>query len=265
MPTASWDLAVAELVYFIPSSIPLFYCIWKYRNAGFAGLTAWLFLFVFILLQVIGNGMIIGAGMNGTPSITAIIITNVGLSPLFIAIADLMHTRLDRSLKSDHAKTRAKYARRAFHVLTLAAIAIYAVGAANSFSGNTSSKWKALWEAGVVLLLVLWISLVALCYVMLSRTSNTGSRALAWALVISVALLGVRIIYQVVATFDSSNAVLNPITGSIALRVVFDFLTSALILLAMITGGVISEVEGESGARNGMPMTSRGLENGTKR
>lgn len=81
MPTQTWDLAVTELAYYIPSALPVLYCVWSYRKTALAG---WLFMFGFIMLQIIGFGMIVSAGQDGNPSTAASIIIGVGLSSLLI-------------------------------------------------------------------------------------------------------------------------------------------------------------------------------------
>jgi hypothetical protein len=84
MPTHTWDLAVAELVFYIPSAIPVFYCTWIYRKTALVG---WIFISAFVLLNLIGSGMIVSAGEEGVPSTTAIILISVGLSPLLVGLA----------------------------------------------------------------------------------------------------------------------------------------------------------------------------------
>ena len=88
MTTHRWVLALVEIIYFGTAAIPLTYVVWKHRSTGLRG---WLFLGLFIVLQITGSGMILGAGQDGTPSATAIIIVQVGLSPLIFGLAGIIH------------------------------------------------------------------------------------------------------------------------------------------------------------------------------
>jgi hypothetical protein len=84
MPTDTWDLAVVEFVFYVPSALPVLYCTWAYRQTALVG---WIFVVAFVLLQIIGSGLIVAAGKEGQPSSTAIILISVGLSPLLVGVA----------------------------------------------------------------------------------------------------------------------------------------------------------------------------------
>ena len=239
MPTSSWDLALVELIYYIPTSIPLLYILWKHRRTGISG---WLFLFAFIMLQAIGSGMTLSAGENGKPSTGSIIVSNVGLSPLILGICGIIHEWVNISgiLSTKQAKKWAQVTVILYHLLVLSAIAIYAIGASDSFQRPPPEGAQALWKAGVVLLLSLWIGLYAIFGLLVRKIGRHTSAALFWSIAISFTLLGIRIIYQCIATFDNSEPSFNPITGSVVFKVVLEFLPGALILLVMVTGGVMS-------------------------
>jgi hypothetical protein len=63
---------------------PVLWLTWSYRQTALAG---WIFMFIFVMLQIIGSGMIVGAGKDGQPSNIAIILISVGLSPLLVGVA----------------------------------------------------------------------------------------------------------------------------------------------------------------------------------
>ena len=77
-------------MYYIPSVLPLLYLLWAYRHTAVVG---WLFMFIFVMLQIIGSGIVIGAGEEGQPPNVAIILISIGLSPLLVGVAEYIFHR----------------------------------------------------------------------------------------------------------------------------------------------------------------------------
>src|ERR1700761_3513895 len=207
MPTPTWDLALAELVFFLPTLIPSIYCLWKHVRTGLGG---WIFLIAFVILQVVGAGMIVSAGENATPAqipSTAVITTNVGLSSLLLGTSGIVHqyTKLSGYLKTRKAERFAIAYSILYHFLAVAAIAIYAIGASNAQDPSSKSNSKTLWEVGILLILLLWILLDVVFVFIVRSTGIRASTALFWAITISLALLGIRVVYQTVATFNGDK------------------------------------------------------------
>jgi hypothetical protein len=50
-------------------------------------------MFIFVMLQIVGSGMIVGAGQKGQPSNIAITLISVGLSPLLVGVAGYDSTK----------------------------------------------------------------------------------------------------------------------------------------------------------------------------
>lgn len=257
MPSPTWDLALAELVYYIPASVPVVYCFWKHRKVGISG---WLFLTAFVLLQIVGSGLTLSAGEHGRPSTTAITITSVGLSPLLLADAGIVKewSKLAGFLSSKKAKNWATACEIIYHIAVITAIAIYATGASDAAAGDSSGNTK--WRVGIILLLLLWIVLVGVFTLLASKIRLNAARPLFWSICIAHALVGFRIIYQCIATFNKNQGSFSPVTGSIALRVIFQFLPGALTLMALVTGGVMSLEQVTKAyvpTHGDIPMTSR--------
>lgn len=261
MQEQSWALALAELIYFIPSSIPVTYCLWKHRRTGLAG---WTLLLAFVLLQLIGSGLTVSAGQHGKPSSTAIIITSVGLSPLMLGLAGVVHewTKVAGMFSTKGAKKYAMAAILGYHVLVVGAIAIYAIGASDAFQQPPKSGGEGMFKAGIVLLLMLFLALCGVFGYFALKFGTKASRPLFWSITLSLLLLALRILYQVAATF-STNPALSPVDGDIAYKVVFQFLPGALILLAMVTGGVMSIKSDYQPARSDVLLNTRDMESGS--
>ena len=82
-------LAIASLVIYALFLPPTLYCLWAHGRHGFLG---WFYLQAFCLLRIIGNALELHYAATGTRSSNSIfIINNVGLSPLLVAIAGILH------------------------------------------------------------------------------------------------------------------------------------------------------------------------------
>lgn len=239
MPNHSWDLALVELIFYIPLSFPVIYCLVKHRRTGLSG---WFYFLAFTTLQVVGSGMIVSAGEHGTPSTTALIITEIGLSPLILGIAGIIHewAKTIGLLQTDERKKLGLASILLYHLLVVGGTAIYAIGASDAAKPSQENHSKGLWDAGVIVLTLLWLGLCGVFGFMARWHRRDASRALFSSILVSLPLLGVRLIYQCVATFDSGSPTLNPVTGNIALRVVLQFLPGAFILLFMVIAGIVS-------------------------
>ncbi|WPH01690.1 Hypothetical protein R9X50_00454200 [Acrodontium crateriforme] len=238
MPSSSFALAITELVYYLSSTLPLLYCLYSHRQTG---LTGWLFLFLFTALQIIGSALSLSAGPNGTPSTISTIITGVGLSPLLLGIAGLIHewANLAGVTRTPAAKKKAMIFALLFHVVVITAIAVYAIGLSNEASNPAKAEAKPLAETGVVLLLISWGTVVLVFGLIASKIGTRIARPLVWGLIFSLIVLGIRIIYACVSIFSNVRA-MNSVTGSITLKVVFQFLPGAVIIAAMTAAGVMT-------------------------
>lgn len=239
MPTKTWDLALTQILFYFPSCIPVLYCFWRHRKFGFAG---WFFLFAFLTLQIVGGILTVAAGENGTPSSTAIIITSVGISPLMFAVAGVMHEWLKLSdfPRTKKGKRIDMLCNILYHLAVTVGIAIYAVGASDASKPGSTSGGTTEWKVGIIILFLLVIVLDVAFFIFWRKIGTGGSQPLFWSIAISQVLLLIRLIYQVVATFKEDKGEYSYINGSIALRVVFQFLTGAFITLALVIAGVMS-------------------------
>ncbi|KAK3057775.1 hypothetical protein LTR09_000850 [Extremus antarcticus] len=138
MASDTWTLALVTVIYYIPCTFGILYCLWRHR-------------------QVIGSSMTLSVGQNGTPSSTAIIITSVGLSSPMLGTAGIVHelAKLGWLVTRNRSKKVAWVLVLVYHMGVAGAIAIYAVGTSNSCDPATAEKGKSLAKAGVILLLTL--------------------------------------------------------------------------------------------------------------
>ena len=183
--------------------------------------------------------MALSAGENGTPSSTSIIITEIGLSPLMLGLAGVVHewAKVCDVFKTKRKQQLAQIVLLLYHIGVATAIAIYAVGASNSFKQPPKPDSKGVEKAGIILLLLFWLALYAAFGLLTCKIGLHKLYTFFLALVVALVLLGIRVIYQTVATFGSSPS-FNQVNGSIVFRVVLQFVPGALIILAMVTAGV---------------------------
>ena len=76
------SIAVAQVILYILLTPLAFYVLIKHGRPGFLG---WLYLFVFCSIRLIGGAMSIAK------SPAAGIVSNIGLSPLLLAVAGIVH------------------------------------------------------------------------------------------------------------------------------------------------------------------------------
>jgi hypothetical protein len=76
-------LPVAVCVIYAILALPILYLLVKHGRDGFLG---WLFLSFFCVIQIVGNALAI---KDSGPA--ANIISNIGLSPLLLATAGILH------------------------------------------------------------------------------------------------------------------------------------------------------------------------------
>ena len=227
-----------ELIYYTPSTLPMAYILYTHRRTGLAG---WTFLLIFTILQSTGAGMIVSAGPHGTPSSIAVIIVQVGLSPLILGLAGAVHEYGKLTGVTRGRERGVPAANVGFHVAVVTAIAIYAVGASDSFKRPVPKNAEALFKDGILLLLILYLVLCAVFLAIVRATNDTRTaRPLLWTTAMSLGLLAVRLVYSAVSAFNQSDPALNPVTGRIVYQAVLVFLPGALIVAAMVAGGVMT-------------------------
>ena len=86
METPSENLALAVLIIFATLAIPTIFVAWRHGFRGLA-ILGWGYLFVFCSLKIIGSAM----QLSDPKGVGASIVNNIGLSPLLLAVAGVLH------------------------------------------------------------------------------------------------------------------------------------------------------------------------------
>ena len=88
-PSMADHLATATLIIYAILLQPTLYCFWAHGRHGFLG---WFYLQIFCLLRIVGNAVELHAATNLNPKSSHVqLINNIGLSPLLLATAGILH------------------------------------------------------------------------------------------------------------------------------------------------------------------------------
>lgn len=134
------------------------------------------------------------------------------------------------------------------HSVAVVGIALVITGSVNVYSAETVKKRdndNHLRDAGVALLLVLWLilALYAARMVYWSRHSKVlggGTQSLAAWTFGGALLIGVKIVYAAVYTFDSGDKDISPVTGMFVFKVVLVVGVQILAVVALMVRGWVS-------------------------
>jgi hypothetical protein len=88
MLDGSGKLSIAELAIYLPL---LFLALFSLFKHGWHGVLGWLYLAVFCGLRIVGSALLINSEKEGTTSTAGQTISGVGLSPLILALAGVLH------------------------------------------------------------------------------------------------------------------------------------------------------------------------------
>ncbi|KAF9890657.1 hypothetical protein FE257_005788 [Aspergillus nanangensis] len=229
-------LSAATCAIYAVLAIPVLYLLVRHRRYGLLG---WLFLFLFCTIRIIGGALAI----NST-SVAANIISSVGLSPLLLATSGILHeaSRLYRIESLD--KKMEWVSVLAYHMLVVAGVALTAAGSAKLQTHQQPiDKAEKITKVGISILTVAWGFLAGwtgLSFLAPRGRNSSITRAgtvLLSAVAFSLVFIGIRVFYSLVA-LCTQRASLNPVTGSLAIRVVLGFVPEVIATLAFIFAGI---------------------------
>jgi hypothetical protein len=78
----------AQLAVYCVLALPILYLIFRHGRNGVLG---YAYLFIFASLRIIGAALELGAENSRKPSTGAIVISNIGLSPLLLTSVGILH------------------------------------------------------------------------------------------------------------------------------------------------------------------------------
>ncbi|RWQ92194.1 hypothetical protein C8Q69DRAFT_106389 [Paecilomyces variotii] len=245
-------LPTAQLIIYCILALPVLYCLYSHGKPGLLG---WLYLFVFCTLRIIGSGLELRQGDLDSSSSSALLVNNIGLSPLLLAAMGILHeARAARNLISN-AKLEWAFV-LIYHVAVSASLAI--IACAISALTNKDSKMSAttsldLVKVGFVIMLVCWLALVAWTSIssrtprdcdLISRRYVDGIK-LTYAVVISWPLIMLRGIYGLISVTKPSSRFSDSLAANVCLSVVPQLLLAVIFVLVGIWTRHIDEKQDE--------------------
>ncbi|OTA96606.1 hypothetical protein M434DRAFT_105694 [Hypoxylon sp. CO27-5] len=246
---ASSGLPVALLIIYLASPIPIIYIAIKH-GLKHGAIIGWFFLFTFCTLRIVSSAI----ELQDAQSSSAALVASIGLSPLLAAACGVLHESRAYLIPKSRRRFDTPYM-IFFHLLVTTAIALVAAGASKlsntSLSPYQMKRSQGVVKGGMVMLLLGWISLAMITLVTgisaiqhTSRTStkladNSGGKKLLLAVAFSMPFLGIRVMERLVYFF-TENPDLNPVTGSLGLRVGLEVVEELIVTLSLIFAGIVT-------------------------
>ncbi|KAK4694425.1 hypothetical protein P7C71_g3154, partial [Lecanoromycetidae sp. Uapishka_2] len=165
-------LAIASIVIYVILIQPALYCFWKHGWPGFLG---WFYLQVFCLLRIVGNAVELHTETGHTVNEKTLIVNNIGLSPLLLATAGILH----EARRARNPKLNGKlewFLVLQYHMLVSLALGLIVAGVVILEGGKSESTAKVLMEIGAAALLVCWALLFT--WIAVSMTPDEQTRAI---------------------------------------------------------------------------------------
>ncbi|EYE92984.1 uncharacterized protein EURHEDRAFT_461230 [Aspergillus ruber CBS 135680] len=229
------SLSAATCAIYVILAFPILYLLFKHGRNGFLG---WLYLFVFCGLRIISGGL----GVKKSDGAAASIISNIGLSPLLLATAGILHEA--RAYRIFGINKKLEWAQALFfHILVGAGVALAAAGSAKLQDHEQSTdKAEKMIKVGIVILAICWGVLVGWTGLSFRAPRGDGpvvrdGTMMLGSIAFCLVLIGVRVFYSLVAICTQA-AYLNPSTGTLVIRVVLGFLPELLATLVYICAGI---------------------------
>ncbi|KAI5364258.1 hypothetical protein Slin14017_G062220 [Septoria linicola] len=235
---ALWTASCIILAFYVLTFFPIAYIFFKHRKRG---LTAWIYLTLFVLLQLGGWGIIAAVGRTQGPTYIAPALASVALSPLFVGTAGVLHEwfTTTRVANIDTNAPTAQSLLHAFHLIAVFSFGLILGGNVLEGMDGAPPYTRTLLQAGAFLLSVLFLALCVAAVGLWWHHSKDSCLPLIWSVLLALPFLGLRYVYELVTAFDD-NADINQNYGKLVYRVVLQVIPQAIVLLLLIAGGVLA-------------------------
>ncbi|KAI1453929.1 hypothetical protein F4805DRAFT_354465 [Annulohypoxylon moriforme] len=255
--TSSTGLPVALLIIYLTLSLPTIYVAVKH-GLKHGAIIGWFFLFTFCTLRIVASAI----ELKDATSSGAALVASIGLSPLLAATCGILHESRVHLLPKSRRPFDTPYL-IFFHFLVTTAIALVASGASKlsdtTLPPDQLKRNHGLVKGGMVLLLLGWISLATVTLATFQHAIIHGSgkpgvvgggKKLLLAVAFSIPFLGIRVLESLIYFF-SQNPLLNPVSGSLGLRVGLQVIEEIIVALLFIIAGILTRNIGATRPVNG--------------
>lgn len=256
MVRGSEILDIIEVIYFTPAlPVAIYICV----KHGFNREAGWLVLLILSIIRIVGSSCGIAAfsKYNGTLLEVSLIMGNIGSATLVAAFTGITNRVADGSSGSPFRGQL----RRALQLIGLVAIALGIVGGTKVSERNTSSSYL---KAAVILIVVQFLAtsvVLASCAIHFRQILDVD-RKLFFCLAFALPFLFVRVIYSILAAFDSGSSTFSLLSTTVTAVVVRGCLDVAMEIVTytlFVFGGLVTPkmVKGQNSTdKNSLEMSS---------
>ncbi|KAL7928225.1 hypothetical protein V8C35DRAFT_333375, partial [Trichoderma chlorosporum] len=236
-------LSAAKLAIYLVLVQPALFCLWKHGKTGFLG---WLFVQVFCVLRIATGGIGLHGSQKGE---AAVILNSIGLSPLLLAIAGILHEarravnpRLNRRLDI--------LLELKFHALVNLGMILIIMALVKLMNGDPVSKSKNLLNIGSALSCVAWglVTLWAVWSNSMARDQASYSsmqtvkngKILIKGVFVALPFVGIRLIYGVVFLHLQVSKPDSGFLTSKAVQICLSFIPELICVNCLLLVGILT-------------------------
>ncbi|KAF2117066.1 hypothetical protein BDV96DRAFT_18022 [Lophiotrema nucula] len=240
MPSA---LLVATIIVYAVLIQPISYCIWKH---GTPGLLGWLVIQVFCVVRIVGSALQIHDETTGSTSTAALVVASIGLSPLLLGVAGVLHEA--RTARDPGMNTKIEWIKViAFHAQVILAMVLLLIGITQEI-GDKTSHATPLMKVGVVMILLCAVVFSAWTRLSFNQVPRTDLPAwkdatlLLKSVFVVLPFVLLRTLYSVIATFSTDSSFKNSLAAKVCMSVVPEMLLVAVLVASgIITRNIVDK------------------------
>ncbi|KAL1962558.1 hypothetical protein VTN77DRAFT_9433 [Rasamsonia byssochlamydoides] len=275
LPSTPSSISTAQVALYTIIILPSLYCLFRHGKRGILG---WGYLIIFCTVRIVAGGMDLSNSSSNSSSSSsstgALIVDNIGLSPLILAAVWVLHEA--RNARSSITNPKHEWARiLIFHISVSTALALVAVGVSNlanahSSSDSSSDSGSSTLKAGFGVLFLCW--LVLSVWTLLSFRSSSSSAlksrdrynkknnfadgtTLLYSVLVSIPLILLRGIYGAITLFSSKP---TSFSSDLAANVCMSVVPQLLAAVVFAGAGIVTRnMHAGSGSRSAYCSTAR--------
>lgn len=243
-------LSIVELALYAPLLPLAEYLLYRHGRHGILG---YFYLSAACTVRIVSDIVQLATSANDSkPSLASTILSSVGLTPLMLALAGMLHEnhhyRLELSDNGVAVKSKISkllwFVQLNIHTICVVGMVLLIIGGVNLAQATSLSQANSaitLRKAGSIILLLLWVGLAKYAIYLAYRCRNLPNMndlvSLAFWNLLATPFLSIKVVYNVVYSFDHGDPKLNPNTGSLAVKVCLVVLPSLMVTVLLAVGG----------------------------
>ncbi|KAF4617998.1 hypothetical protein G7Y89_g15007 [Cudoniella acicularis] len=237
--TSSHDINIATIPVYAILLQPILYCAWKH---GAAGLLGWLILNMFCSVRIIGSILSLHAEATNDSGSLPIIISNIGLSPLILGLAGVLHEA--RTSRNPNMNTRIERIKVIVYHLTVSSMMVFVIIGVIQQINDKESAANTLMKIGVIGLLSCVVVLGVWTWLSFQQPKQNPLAYPAWddatkllhTVFRVLPLLLIRVMYSLLATFIDDEG----FKDNMGIRIGMSVVPEMLLVTFLALGGVMT-------------------------